>query len=51
MPERATNKKENKAEVTDRIARSIINTERNHLRKKSDRLRQMRLEAERMANE
>lgn len=50
MTKPVTQSKESKAEATDRIARSIISQERNRVRSKSDRLREMRLQAERTAS-
>lgn len=46
-----TEKKESKYERADRIARDIIQQERSYNRKKTARLRDLRLKAERMAAE
>ena len=43
------NRKESKAERTDRIAREIIQAERSRCNKKSAWLRDMRLKAQRIA--
>lgn len=50
MTKPVTERKESRAEATDRIARSIISQEQNRIRSKSDRLREMRLKAEQMAS-
>lgn len=49
MGKQTTERKESRAEATDRIARSIISAERNRVRDKSERLREMRLKAEQHA--
>ena len=42
-------KQESKADRTDRIAREIISADRSSRDRKTERLREMRLKAERMA--
>lgn len=49
MTKQNPERKESRAEATDRVARAIINTERNRIRDKTERLREMRLHAERSA--